>query len=104
MINIEDINCFFNKNKRNKNDEFNKKREDIICKLFNDEITEEFLNKSRRWTLIKKNINEYTKKLHPNKIENIKCKKKQGEEITTILIYILIEKNIKLNLSIMSIK
>lgn len=78
MINIEDINCFFNKNKRNKNDEFNKKREDIICKLFNDEITEEFLNKSRRWTLIKKNINEYTKKLHPNKIENIKCKKKAG--------------------------
>lgn len=77
MISIEDIK-YFNKNQRNKNDEYNKKREDIICKLINNEIPEEFFNKLKRWTLLKKNINEYIKKLHPDKIKNIKCKKKAG--------------------------
>lgn len=79
-IKIDDIDVFIKKNRSN-NDSYNKKRENIIAYIINEEIPEEYYEDSR-WCNLKEEINLYIKELCKNKeiknINNIKCIQKAG--------------------------
>lgn len=77
------INVFMSdNNNRTKNDYNNKKRENIIGCIINNKIPIEYYRFSRRWTNLKKSVDEFIKKLCDTKevtsIEDIHCIHKAG--------------------------
>lgn len=75
-IKINDINVFTYKN-RSKNDSYNKKRENIIVCIINNNIPKEYYRYSLRWYNLNKEIDSFIKKLGKMKgityIENVDC-------------------------------
>tara|TARA_B110000967_G_C18875503_1_gene558027 strand:+ start:173 stop:1264 length:1092 start_codon:yes stop_codon:yes gene_type:complete len=75
------INVFMDKN-RSKNDSNNKKRENIVVCIINNNIPNEYYRYSLRWYNLKKGIDSYIQKLCEMKditnIENIVCIHKAG--------------------------
>ena len=62
------------------NDSQNKLRESIIDAIVNDNIPGHYFHLSKRWNMIKQNVQEYIKKLHHEPIENISCISKAGRK------------------------
>lgn len=81
---IDDYKYFQETSTKDRNDEYNKKREDIICQLINDQIPEEFYS-SPHWENLRQNLaiciqNEILPKLGIEDMESIWCKVKAGRK------------------------
>ena len=81
FIKLNDIEYFTN-NERNKNDEFNKKRENLIGAIINNSIPDDFLKFSLRLRNLKEEIQTYIQKLceihNIKNINQISCEHKAG--------------------------
>jgi hypothetical protein len=81
--NISDINYFFTNSTRRNNDLINKKRENILIDLINNDVSiinDDYINNDEygeKWKLIKNNINNFLKNKYEN-LKSIKCVKKAG--------------------------
>jgi len=96
-IHFSDIN-FFEHNSRNNNDKFNKKREDILCCLFNKKIPIEFFNLSLRWKNLSVQIDLFLDKLcyiENINYENLLCTHNGGRS-KKFDFTLLFDKNIKI--------
>lgn len=80
-IKLKDIIVFYEINNKSKNDNDNKKRELLIDSILNKKTPEIYFKKSLRWLNIKKELENFIKKLTKNKeIKEIICIQKGGRK------------------------
>ena len=79
-INIDHIDLFYNTSNRSTSDEFNKKREEILCKLGNKEISEEWIQNDERWNNITMKLDEKINELKPENSTHYKFIPKGGRK------------------------
>lgn len=79
-INVDDINLFYNTSNRSTSDEFNKKRESILSKLGNKEISEEWIQNDERWNIINTVLDEKINELKPENCTHYKFIPKGGRK------------------------
>ena len=79
-IEKDSINIFYQSNIRSKNDTSNKLREEIVCKLGNNEISEEWIKNDWRWNSINSGLNEKIHELSPNNYTYYKFIPKGGRK------------------------
>jgi len=92
----------FDISKKNNNDKNNKIRENIIGAIINNKIINDFYKYSLRWTMMKKNINDYIEILIKEKnieIISIECNHKGGRNYHYDF-SIIINKNIIFNIEL----
>ena len=83
VINFSDIN-FFSSKERSKNDSNNKKRENIIGGVINNQIPVEYYKYSLRWRRFKESIDKYIDALClANGVTDIKCVCNDGVTLHT---------------------
>ena len=75
---FDDIKLFYNKSSRSTSDEFNKKRELIICELGNNELPEEWINSDKKWETLYNDLNRVINTLNIDKCEKYKLTVKGG--------------------------
>jgi hypothetical protein len=74
-VRLEDIQVFSTISSRGKNDEANKKREQIICDIINKQIPDNYYQQSQEWKKLRLSVWEYVRSLVPDTtIETVECK------------------------------
>tara|TARA_Y100000996_G_C22552881_1_gene654400 strand:- start:1455 stop:2450 length:996 start_codon:yes stop_codon:yes gene_type:complete len=78
MINIEDIELFYNAGSRSTNDEINKKREKIVCDLGNKNISNEWLLTNEKWNQLNNEVLKMIDTIKPEHYTKYKMMTKGG--------------------------
>tara|TARA_B100001094_G_C18098897_1_gene754599 strand:+ start:13 stop:1026 length:1014 start_codon:yes stop_codon:yes gene_type:complete len=66
------IDLFYQSSNRSTSDEYNKNREEILCKLGNKEISEEWIQNDERWNIINTELDEKINELKPENCTHYK--------------------------------
>ena len=79
-LEMDDIDVFYTPNTKNKNDETNKRREDIIVGIGNGEIDQTWFDENEQWSNLKDEIKNFETINAPEHYDKTKWEKKAGRK------------------------